>query len=162
MCQSHRHRRRFSKIPCSIDESLSPFYFLSFWRSLLLCVFTAGQRGKFSLSLNVGSPLCLYQIGGMRHFGQGRGRGARLLDFRLQRWGKRAFWYGHGMAGFFFHSWLFAWEATRMKGEAKLKIAFSNSYERGQGSRKGKRGIMKIATGKTYFGWKSREIYPVI
>ena len=31
-----------------------------------------------------------------------------------------------------FHSWLSAWEATRMKGKAKFKIAFSDAYERGQ------------------------------
>ena len=69
----------------------------------------------------------------MSHFGQGeRGeRGEHGFWISGLRVGKRAFWYGHGMALFFLF-WLSAWEATRMKRKAKVKIAFQMHKKEGK------------------------------
>lgn len=70
--------------------------------------------------------------GGMRRWG---GRG-----FQAPGRGKRAFFYGHGMA-FFLFSWLSTWEVTRMK-ESKSEKSFSDAYSKG----------FIIATGRSIFG----------
>lgn len=98
---------RFSKIPCSIDEYF-PLLFFSASGDLFSSVFLRQVSAANCLCLlaflDVGSPFCLYQTGGMRHFGQGGrgGRGEHGFWISGLRVGKRAFWYGHGMAFFSF------------------------------------------------------------
>lgn len=108
------------------------FLFLLLAISSSLCFYgrSARQIVLVLAFLDVGSPLCLYQTGWMRHFGQGERGGEHGFWISGLRMGKRAFWYGHGKVYFFlflFLSWLSAWEATRMKRKAKVKIAFSDA-----------------------------------
>lgn len=69
------------------------FLFLLLAISSSLCFYcrSARQIVLVLAFLDVGSPLCLYQTGGMRHFGQGEKGGSTASGFQALGWGKRAF-----------------------------------------------------------------------
>ena len=139
-----RHRRvlaplrtlitRFSEIPCSIDEPFSPFLFSpsgDFFSSVFLRQVSVAN----SLCLGISRrrfPLMLVSNWRDEAFWTGGGEGSTASGFQAPGVGEAGVLVRSWNGVFFFHSWLSAWEATRMKGKAKLKIAFSDAYERGQ------------------------------